>query len=113
MSVSPEVICAMIGYCGTDCLVCSAFTTELTRPDDQLLVFPGPRCCGCTVMYTRYRDWEFTLKCEVASCASARGVETCAHCEDYICDTLQRFFEKHGGNQAKDRLEKIRSSLEE
>lgn len=47
--------------------------------------------------------------CGLRLCASARGVETCAHCPDYGCETLKGFFAF--APVLKDKLEAIRKEL--
>ncbi len=40
------------------------------------------------------------------ACGIQRGVETCAHCEDFICDNVRQ-----AGDENIKRLEAIRASL--
>ncbi len=42
-------------------------------------------------------------------CALSRGAQTCAHCPDYGCETLQGFFAF--APVLKDKLEAIREEL--
>ncbi|MDX1358477.1 MAG: DUF3795 domain-containing protein [Clostridia bacterium] len=44
--------------------------------------------------------------CRIRKCAKARGVETCAFCEDYPCEMILRFYESeplllHDGQRMK------------
>jgi hypothetical protein len=48
-------------------------------------------------------------KCDIRKCAQEKGCLTCAHCPDYPCDTLQKFFATDPG--AKRFLEDIRGGL--
>ena len=43
------------------------------------------------------------------ACAVERGMVNCAHCADYGCDKLEKFFEMAAS--ARDNLEKIRAAL--
>lgn len=84
----------MIGYCGYSCHLCAA------RSDDpairQRLVYgwrkilghehytvENVRCDGCR------NDGRLADKqCEARPCAIERGVESCALCDDFICEKM-------------------------
>jgi hypothetical protein len=51
----------------------------------------------------------YCISCEIRTCAAEKGLENCAHCDEYACDKLQEFFAKDP--QAKERLDMIRSAL--
>ena len=48
-------------------------------------------------------------KCEIRKCARQKGFEDCAHCSEYACERLDRFFTDYP--EAKSRLNVIRSAL--
>jgi hypothetical protein len=48
-------------------------------------------------------------ECQVRACASARGVITCAHCDDYGCEKITAFV--NNAPDAKAKLEEIRATL--
>jgi len=50
-------------------------------------------------------------ECGVRACAGEREVETCAHCNDYICDKLKKLL-GFLGVAAKKGLEEVRMSLQ-
>ncbi len=94
----------MIAYCGLTCTECEAH--HATRTMDQARaaeiaaawskqygakVTPdGVWCDGCLV---EGRKCAHCGECEIRACGRQRGVENCAHCEDYPCEMLGTFFE--------------------
>lgn len=48
--------------------------------------------------------------CDIRACGQARGVVNCAHCPDYACERLERFFGIVPGVQAV--LDQVRASLQ-
>lgn len=111
----------MIAFCGNDCFACPGYIA--TRNDDDearakiaeqwnecsstKMKPEDVNCDGCTDMEGRYIG--YCAECGVHQCASARGFENCAVCEDYSCETLDEFH-KMAAN-AKENLEEIRKSL--
>ena len=62
-------------------------------------------CDGCRAggrLFSGCRD------CRIRPCAAARGVESCAFCDDYACDVLLEHFARDP--TARDRLEELRSA---
>ena len=111
----------MRAYCGLDCTTCPAHIAWKTDDDelrkkqaeewgspDYPLTAEDINCVGCKV------DGEPKLKfcstCSVKSCASKRGVETCAHCDDYGCDKIEGLLDQIG-DELRDTLEKLRAAL--
>ncbi len=97
-------------YCGLICVECPAYIAKQTN-DDKLrastvekwsspefpLSLDDINCVGCkTIEGDHFR---FCAQCTVRKCASEHDVITCAHCSEYICDTLENFL-----NQADDEL---------
>jgi len=92
----------MISYCGLDCSACPAY--QATQKDDmeelarvakewseQFKMEIPPEsivCDGCKTGDDARRSGYCSI-CGVRSCAVERGVDTCAHCEEYACETLQ------------------------
>jgi hypothetical protein len=110
----------MQAYCGLDCSDCPARLAYVD--DDESLrqetakkwntpEFPVTAenldCAGCK---SDGPNFTFCGSCTVRLCASKRGVETCAHCEDYGCDVLEEYL-SHVGEEGRKRLEAIRESL--
>ena len=50
----------------------------------------------------------YCTSCGIRICAAEKGLENCAHCNEYVCDKLQEFFTKDP--QAKERLDTIHRS---
>jgi hypothetical protein len=111
----------MQAYCGLDCAECPAYIAKQT--DDQALrintaeKWNGPNfpvtaddinCDGCKT--TGGAEFRFCTQCPVRSCASPRDVQTCAHCADFICDTLEHWMQQ-AGEDARTKLEKIHESF--
>ncbi|MFW9982738.1 MAG: DUF3795 domain-containing protein [Candidatus Thorarchaeota archaeon] len=111
---------SMIAYCGLDCAECPAYLAwkndDYKLREKQALEWSSPdyplsaediNCVGCKI------DAEPKLKfcgsCCVRACASKRGEETCAHCYDYGCDTLEEWLVQTGDEQ-RQRLEKMRAA---
>ena len=112
---------SMTAYCGLDCAACPAHLAWL-NDDNELrvrqagkwgspeypLVGEDINCVGCKV--AAEPRFKFCGVCAVRACASGFGVETCAHCEPYECETLEGWL-KQAGAEARQRLETIRSTL--
>jgi hypothetical protein len=70
------------------------------KPDDVL-------CDGCLATDGRHVGYWST--CEIRACAAGRGVVNCAHCDDYACERLEKWFSNAA--QAKETLDRVRESL--
>lgn len=117
----PYMTSNSIAFCGLDCAVCPAHLAWL-KDDNELrvrqaskwgspeypLVNKDINCGGCKV--AAEPRFKFCEECAVRACASGRGIETCAHCEDYECSILEVWL-KHAGAEARQRLKTIRSTL--
>ncbi|MFW9907658.1 MAG: DUF3795 domain-containing protein [Candidatus Thorarchaeota archaeon] len=110
-----------MAYCGLDCEECPAFVARINN-DNKLRVetqkkWDSPQypvsiedinCEGCKVENGIHFRW--SSQCIVRACASQKGVETCAHCKDYICNTLSTWL-MQAGDSARERLENIHAAL--
>lgn len=112
---------SMIAYCGLECSTCPAHLAWKADDDElrkkQAAEWGNPdyplnetdiNCVGCKV--DGDPKFKFCVACSVNSCASKRGVETCAHCEDYGCDILEGWLAQ-AGDKPRELLEKIRAGL--
>jgi hypothetical protein len=70
-------------YCSEDITDCDGCRTEGGK------LFPG--CADC----------------QIRNCAMERQIPNCAHCSDYVCETLEAFFKDNP--ESKSRLDFIRS----
>jgi len=64
-------------------------------------------CDGCKTETGRL--FSGCKKCQIRKCAREKGVENCAHCSEYACEKLEKFFVTY--LEAKTRLDVIRSTL--
>ena len=95
----------MIAYCGLVCTDCPAYIA--TQADDRAALeqvaaqwreeFDAPEitvesviCDGC--LGAAGRKCRHCFECDVRACAMTRAVANCAHCDDYGCETITRFF---------------------
>jgi hypothetical protein len=115
----------MIAYCGLDCQNCPIYLAtreqdkekqERTRIEimQSLKTHYGMKCeleditdCdGC--MSDKGRLFSACKDCSIRKCARKKELESCAYCDEYICETLEEFFAKE--SSAKNRLDKIRDA---
>jgi len=64
-------------------------------------------CDGCFTEGPRM--WKLCSICPIRKCVKQRNAENCAHCAEYSCETLTRFFKE--APEAKESLDKIRTEL--
>lgn len=114
----------MIAYCGLDCMSCPIYL--VTREQDKekqkekrkeivLLIKEHydlefklediTDCDGC--MTDTGRLFRACKACPIRKCARKKRIENCAHCEEYICQTIEDFFSREP--DAKNRLDKIKT----
>ncbi len=112
---------SMIAYCGLDCAECPAHLAWKNDDDklrekqaeewgspDYPLEAADINCVGCKV--DAEPKFKFCKTCSVKSCGNEHGVETCAHCDDYGCDTLEGWLAQ-AGDELRQKLEKMRAAL--
>jgi hypothetical protein len=112
----------MIAYCGLVCTGCPAFVATQSNSDEERkrvvekwssdqypLEIKEINCDGC--LRTDARLLKFCSECEVRACGIERGVENCAHCDDFGCAKLEKLYGMISGAEAKERLENIRKTL--
>jgi hypothetical protein len=106
-------------YCGLVCSDCEAYKATMNN-DNELRASVARKwstpewplkpevinCEGCKNNVIM----PFMVDCSTRNCAKERVVETCAHCEDYICNTLEKHMEMAGEEMRKN-LEEIRKSM--
>jgi hypothetical protein len=115
----------MIAYCGIVCSECPAYVAtqagdmaalarvaaEWSEGEAEPFTAQDCLCDGCTTDAGRLFKW-CREGCDVRVCAVGRGVVTCAHCDDYGCETITRFFDfAPGAEDLKARLDEIRQAL--
>ena len=106
--------------CGIDCARCDAYIATMNNDIKALqkmadaakeqfnieFTADQSRCTGCSSDGVKIG---YTDQCAVRACALEKGVENCAYCGDFGCETIAGFLEK--APKAKANLEKIRVTL--
>jgi len=106
-----------LGMCGIACSECPAFVAR--RTDDHELrretaaewskqyggsfVPADINCDGCTSTGVHF---DYCSNCEIRKCGMSRGLSTCAGCDEYACEKLEKFFDT--APQARGNLDRIR-----
>ncbi len=111
----------MIAYCGLDCLQCGAYQATQDNDDDKRkevaemwskmfhteIKPESINCSGCKAdggpLFSHCNT------CEIRRCGIKKGMENCAHCDEYICEKLEPMLGMLP--HAKKSLEKIKSEL--
>ncbi len=112
----------MRAYCGIECLECPVFIATQTN-DEELreetakkwgkdfgleLTSDDLVCNGCQSDLVFY----FCKTCPFISCCKDKNINNCGECEDYPCETLEKFLKPLP--DAKEYLDKIhRKNFEE
>ena len=111
----------MIAYCGLVCSECPAYIA--TQADDQRSLERvaaqwskefghsfAPEDCLCDgCLATTDRLSSYCHECKIRACGNEKQVRNCAHCSDYACEKLEKFF--GFAPEAKASLETIRKVL--
>jgi len=94
----------MIAYCGLTCAECPAYVATKAGDEEALakvaeqwsaeyntqLTADDCRCDGCL---SETGPWmSHCSECGIRACGVEKGVENCAHCDEYGCDKLTEFF---------------------
>ena len=112
----------IIAYCGLICTDCPAYIATQADDHDALeqvaaqwreeynapdITVESVICDGGLPGDGRHGSHCF--ECEVRACGIERGVVNCAHCADYACEKLERFF--GFAPDARAVLDEVRQSL--
>ena len=116
----------IIAYCGSPCQSCAIYLA--TREQDpkkkremrvdialQIKEHYGRECkpedvadCdGCKAENGRL--FSGSKNCQIRKCGSQKGIENCAHCNEYACEKLEKIYVTDP--EAKKLLDAIRSTL--
>ncbi|HOU07836.1 MAG TPA: DUF3795 domain-containing protein [Caldisericia bacterium] len=105
--------------CGLDCSKCDAYIA--TKNNDTKLKAEIAKkwkaefgfdakpedinCVGCSLEGAHIG---YCNECKVRSCANSKGVENCAKCDSYMCETLKEFvnFAKEAGKNLEELKDK-------
>jgi hypothetical protein len=99
--IEPNQLDPHIAYCGLDCSGCDVYRATKFDSDDlrqqyadkvfaQFKIEVEPATINCHGCRDKRPKTGFCATCEVRKCAIERGLENCAHCEDYGCEKLQK-----------------------
>jgi len=111
----------IVGYCGIVCSDCPVFIVTQKNNDagrkrvaemltEQYKEKSKPEdinCDGCIGDSPRIYEW--CNLCEIRKCAKEKRVENCAHCSEYRCEKLLRYFSK--STKDKEIWDKIKREL--
>ena len=116
----------IIAYCGGTCNSCAIFLATRDTDDEKrhamrveiaqtIKVVYGTECkpedvtdCdGCKTETGRLHSG--CSKCQIRKCAREKSIENCAHCNEYACEKLEKFFTTDP--QARKRLDQIKKEL--
>ena len=113
-------ISEMTAYCGIDCSKCKALKASQANDSEEKkriakywsdqgetkFASVDVDCHGCKSNLIS----GFCRKlCTIRPCAIERNVETCAHCDDYLCDKLKEYLSTDP--DAAKNLENIRKTI--
>jgi hypothetical protein len=107
----------MIAKCGLVCTECEAYLATQANDREALtrmakdankqfnmtMTWEDSRCFGCL---SEEKKIGYCDSCSVRICAVEKDVTNCAHCADYGCETISKFWEV--APRAKENLEQIR-----
>jgi len=83
---------------------------EAYSSDEYPIQAKDINCDGCHG--TAGRHFRFCYECPIRLCGLERGVPTCAHCDDFACETLTASWDIPRTARAKANLEAIRHRLQ-
>ncbi len=117
----------IVSFCGLVCLACPIYWAtweedeekkkrmkeEIARQcneqfETEFGIEDISDCDGCKTKEGRL--FSDSNKCEIRRCALLKGLENCAHCQEYPCERLEQIFATDPS--AKSRLDVIKSQLD-
>ena len=120
----------IIGYCGLNCCTCPIYVATREKDEDKRRrmradiaeeirkhygVEYKPEditdCDGCWSEGDRL--FAGSNNCRIRKCVRQKRIQNCAHCAEYPCKRLKKFFAEYpeDGKDAKQRLDEIRGRL--
>ena len=110
----------MIAYCGANCGECGAFIATRDADEDKRAEVARewsekfgaemkPEVINCMGCSSEGPLFFYCNMCDLRKCAMEKGLSTCAHCNEYVCEKLEAFFGMSPEN--KEWLDEIRGIL--
>jgi len=95
---------AMIAYCGLNCAECPGYVATQSGDEEALkkvvaqwsdeysgtLTIDDVRCSGCHA--TQGPLMSHCSVCGIRVCSAEKSLANCAHCDEFACDKLTKFF---------------------
>lgn len=111
----------MVAYCGLICTDCDAYKAtqaedmealermakEASEQFDMEMTVADAMCDGCHA--TSGRQIGYCHDCAIRLCAVPKHIETCAHCDDYVCEKIDGFSKP--GSAHRKTLDDLRALL--
>ena len=94
-----------IAYCGLTCVECPAYLATQAHDDEAMAAVAKQWSaeydtqltvadCWCDGCRSKAGPWmSHCAVCDIRACGVENDVESCAHCGDYGCEKLSRFFD--------------------
>jgi hypothetical protein len=103
---------AWAGYCGIYCETCAVFRLYRDGSDAEKLPLAFETCCTldqlrCEGCRTGDR-FVMSKYCLFRRCAKGRGLDACAFCADFPCETLTIFYDEGTPSQQEARANSLR-----
>lgn len=109
----------LIGICGLDCTKCPAFIAKKSNDDElrkktadewskQFNETITPESINCDGCLSTGEHISYTDICEIRKCGLEKSVKSCAYCDDYVCEKLEKWFKNVP--DAKNTLEELRKN---
>jgi hypothetical protein len=91
----------IIACCGLECSACAAYIATQENNDAlrretaelwgrQLDVAVDPESIACDGCLSSGRHLDYCGICGIRQCCMEQNIPNCAHCDQYICDTLAK-----------------------
>jgi hypothetical protein len=112
---------SMMAICGLDCGGCGAYLATVNDDDDkreevaalwskQYKAAITPEMINCRGCRSESEPlFSHCQVCEIRQCGQTRGVENCAHCDDFPCEKIGGFFKM--APEAQSNLENVHKTL--